>query len=419
LKLRMWVGRPIHAFLSAILLMPSLVWCDLAPIVAHKDPIEVDANLSLAALIQMTLEKYPDTYWLNALEEEAGAIKQRSESWLAGPPKLGLAYQGASSGTLHYADAVLQAPIWNFGQRDAEQVLAQQSRKSAGLQKDLIQLRIAGLVRDALWDMALSNIRYDQALSEYQISERLVQKIKKLFELGELPRADLLLVKSESLSKRSKLTQAEAEVMHARRRYQSITQSTKIPGKFTEQLAPLTEIEQSHPALLAINGLVARKQAEIEAIRQTGSGQTQLTLGVNSDRGDFRSNDTESVVVAIDIPFGGSAHLAPKIAKAHVQLNKLIARRELLRRELEQAHHEAEHSLQVNRVELATAEEIKQLAERHMKMTELSLSAGEIDLIDYLKIQSRTEHAVSNAKQRSVTLQRDIAFYNQSVGVLP
>ncbi len=415
----MWVDRSTQALIAVILLIPLQVYPDTAPMVTHTDPIEIDANLTLTRLVEMTLDKYPDSYWLKALEEEASAIQQRSESWLAGSPKLGLAYQGASSGTLHYADAVVQAPIWNFGQRDAEQILAEQAKKSAQLQKDLIKLRISGLVRNALWDMALSDILYQQSLSEYRISEQLVQKIKKLYELGELPRSDLLLVKSESLSKRSKLTHREAEVMHARARYRSITRLTKIPSKYTEQLAPLSRVEQTHPALLAIKGLIARKQAKIETIRRTGSGQTQLTLGVNSDRGDFRSNDTESVVVAIDIPFGGTAHLAPKIAAAHVELNQLIARQELLRRELEQAHHEAEHSLQVNRVELATANEIKQLAETHMKMTELSFSAGEIDLIDYLKIQSRTEHAESNAKQRSVTLQRDIALYNQSVGVLP
>lgn len=411
--------RSTRSLLATILLIPLSVLSDPPTIVAHTDPIEIDAGLTLSKLVEMTLDKYPDSYWLNALEEEAGAIKQRSESWLAGPPSLGLAYQGASSGTLHYTDAVVQAPMWNFGQRDAEQILAEQAKKSAGLQKDLIKLRISGLVRNALWDIALSDISYQQSLAEYRISERLVQKIKKLFELGELPRSDLLLVESESLSKRSKLTNREAEMMHARVRYRNLTRLTKIPGKFTEVLAPLSQIERTHPALLAIGGLIARKQAEIETIRRTGSGQTQLTLGVNSDRGDFRSNDTESVVVAINIPFGGSAHLAPRIAAAHVDLNQLIARQELLRRELEQTHHEAEHSLQVNRVELATANEIKQLAKRHMKMTELSFAAGEIDLIDYLKIQSRTDGAVANAKQKSVTLQRNIALYNQSVGVLP
>jgi hypothetical protein len=39
--------------------------------------------------------------------------------------------------------------------------------------------------------------------------------------------------------------------------------------------------------------------------------------------------------------------------------------------------------------------------------------------MDLLKVKSRTQQAILNAKERSVMLQRDIALYNQAVGVLP
>ena len=97
----------------------------------------------------------------------------------------------------------------------------------------------------------------------------------------------------------------------------------------------------------------------------------------------------------------------------------MIAEREQLYRNLEQAHHEAEHALEVNRAELDIAKELKQIAEEHLKMTQLSFSVGEINLMDLLKIQARTQQAILNAKERSVMLQRDIALYNQAVGVLP
>ena len=88
-------------------------------------------------------------------------------------------------------------------------------------------------------------------------------------------------------------------------------------------------------------------------------------------------------------------------------------------RDLERMHHEAEHNLEVNRTELNIANELKQVAEEHLKMTQLSFSVGEINLMDLLKIQARAQQAILNAKERSVILQRDIAFYNQAVGVLP
>ncbi len=388
-------------------------------ILAHLNPIEVDAELNFSDLVDATLEFYPDSTWLNTLEEEAKAIAQRSESWFAGSPTLVLAYQEASSGTLHIGDAVIGTPLWNFGQRDAEKALAQQTQKSAQSQKDLTKLTVTGLLRTALWNMSLMNIRHEQARLDYETSQRLVTEIKKRYKLGEMAKSDLLLVQGELLQKQLTLVQAGAEVMRARKLYISITQSNIVPAHFDESLFGLSKIEQNHPGLQAINSLIDRKRAEIDAIRLTGSGQNKLWVGVNSDHGDSRSNHTESFNITLEIPFGGDAHLAPKIAAAHVALNKLIAQRTQISRDLNRMHQEAEQNLQVNRAELEIANELKQVAEHNMKITEVKFSVGEIDLIDFLKIQSTTQRAILNAKLHSITRQRNIALYNQSVGAMP
>jgi len=409
--------RLIFLAMYALALPPG--FADSPVILANLNPIEVDTELSFPDLVDATLQLYPDSTWLNTLEEEAKAIAQRSESWFAGSPTLVLAYQEASSGTLHIGDAVIGAPLWNFGQRDAEKALAQQAQRSAQSQKDLTKLTVTGLLRTALWNMSLMNLRDEQALSDYKTSQLLVTEIEKRYKLGEMSKSDLLLAQGELLQKRLSLVQAEAEVMRARKLYISITQSNIIPGHFNESLFGLSKIEQNHPGLQAINSLIDRKRAEIDAIRLTGSGQNVLWMGVNSDHGDSRSNRTESFNIMLEIPFGGNAHLAPKIAAAHVALNKLIAQRTQISRDLNRMHQEAEQNLQVNQAELDIANELKQVVEHNMKITELKFSVGEIDLIDFLKIQSTTQRAILNAKLHSITRQRNIALYNQSVGAMP
>jgi outer membrane protein TolC len=396
-------------------------YADSLPIVEHHDSVQSDDSLSLAKVIVLTLEKYPDVNWLNSLEEEATALAKRGNSWTAGASQAGLRFQEATSGTLHYIDAYVQVPLWNFGQRSAEQTVAKQAENSALSLTAAVKLRVAGLVRGALWDMALANISYEQAKSELTITDQLVAKVQRRVELGDLPRADLLLAQSESLQKKSVMIQAEAELMHARKRYISITQMTKSPGDYQEKLVDILKIQQSHPALMAINSQIERKQAELNAVKLVGSGQTNVAVGINSDRftNDPRSNMTDSFNVGVTVPFGGTGYLSPHISAVNVELNKLIAERDQLNRTLEQAHHEAEHNLEVNRVELGIANELKQVAEQHLKMTQSSFSVGEIDLMDLLRIQSRTQQAVLNAKQRAVMLQRDVAFYNQAVGVTP
>jgi outer membrane protein TolC len=288
-------------------------------------------------------------------------------------------------------------------------------------QADAVKLRVAGLIRNALWNIALANLSYEQAKTELTVTDQLLAKVQRRVELGDLPRADLLLAQTESLQKRSMVTLAEAELMHARKRYSSITQMTKIPGDYQEKLADILKIQQGHPALAAINSQIERKQAQLDTVKLIGSGQTNVAVGVNSDQmtNDPRSNQTASFNIGVTVPFGGSAHLAPQVAAVNVELNKLIAEREQLSRDLEQAHHEAEHNMEVNRVEVGIANELKQVAEEHLKMTQLSFAVGEINLMDLLRIQARTQQAVLNAKARSIILQRDIALYNQAVGVMP
>ena len=354
------------------------------------------------------------------MEEEAAAIAERSKSWTAGASQVAVGYQSISTFRLNYATANVQVPLWNLGQRDAEHNLANQAETSAELQAVAIKLRVAGLVRGALWNMALAKIRYEQAQAELGIYEKLLATIKRRVELGDLPRADELLAQTELLQKRSVFTMAEAELMHARKRYTTITQTNKVPGIYEENLVALKEIGQNHPTLVAINSQIERKQAEINAIKLIGSGQSHVVAGILSDEGvDERSNKAEFFNVGVIIPFGGSAHMQPHIAAVNVELNKLIAEREQLYRDLEQAHHEAEHNLEVNRVELGTANEQKKVSEELLNMTQLAFSVGEINLMDLLKIESRTQQAILNAKERAVMLQRDKALYNQAVGVMP
>ncbi|MGZ5008412.1 MAG: TolC family protein [Methylobacter sp.] len=407
--------------LSIYALTVSLSFADPAYVVEHRDLIETDAALNLSKLIDVTLEKYPDVTWLNALEEEAKAIEKRGESWTAGAPQFGLRYQEATSGTLHYIDGDVQVPLWNPGQRDAEQQLAKLAGSSAASQAEAVKLRVAGLVRSALWNISLADIGFEQAKIELDITEQLVAKVQRRVELGDLPQADLLLAQSEALQKRSVLTQAEAELMHARKRYTTITQLAKIPANYQEKLVDIKTIQHNHPMLMAFNSQIERKQGELSSLRLIGSGQNSVAVGVNSDQftNDERSNHTASFNIGVTVPFGGSAHLAPHVAAINVELNRLVAEREQLSRDLEQAHHEAEHNLEVNRVEVGIANELKQVAEAHLKMTQASFAVGEINLMDLLRIQSRTQQAVLNAKQRAVMLQRDIALYNQAVGVTP
>jgi outer membrane protein TolC len=391
-----------------------------ASVVYHHDVLDIDKTLTIAKVVDATMDTHPDADLITAMEEEAAAIEARSNSWTAGASQIAVGYQSMYSFRLNYATANVMVPVWNFGQRDAQRELAKTVEAGAELQASAIKLRLAGLVRGALWDIALAKNRYEQANDNQETYKKLFVTIKRRVELGDLPRSDELLAQTEFFQKRSVFINAEAELMHARKRYTSITRITKIPSAHEEKLVDLKELEQNHPAITAIDNHIERKEAEIKTIKTIGSGQTNLIAGILSDEGiDQRSNHAEFFNVGVIVPFGGGAHTQPQIAALNIELTQLTSQREQLYRGLEQAHHEAIHNLEVNTVELNNATEHQKIAEELLSMKNLAFSVGEIDLLELLKIQSQAQQAILYAKERAVIMQRDIAAYNQAVGIMP
>ncbi len=392
-------------------------------IVEHFDPIASDPALSLSELVELTLEKYPDRLINEALIQEADALAQRSDAWVAGSTALALDYYDdriADNIGSRDASAKVEITAWSWGQRDAGQAVAERASLSAQKQSAAVKLEVTRLVREALWNMEIANIGLQQAQNALAIAEQLMKKVERRVDLGDLPRADLLLAKGEYLQNRALVTQAEAEVMHSRKAYASLTTLSRVPGNYQEKQSDIAVVSTNHPVLEAINAIIDRKQAEVEWIKTTDPiNQPKLNVGAKTQRDSRNGQNIESVGVGVVMLFGGDAYNAPEIAKVNLELNNVKAQREHLYRQLEKNLHEAEHALEVTRAELAIANELKQIAESHLKMTEISFSAGEINLLDLLKIQGRSLEAIRNAKLQEVKLQRNIAFYNQAVGVQP
>jgi outer membrane protein TolC len=121
----------------------------------------------------------------------------------------------------------------------------------------------------------------------------------------------------------------------------------------------------------------------------------------------------------VQVPIGGDDWNAPQVAQSNLLLNEKIAQRETLWRQLEKALHEAQHNLEVDRVALTIAERRKSIAETQLDMSRIAFEAGEIALIDYLKIRSSAYAAIQDHAQRLILVQKDTAVYNQVVGVTP
>jgi len=419
--MRLLISQYLKGGLICLLLVSSPGFSHQNSILDHRTQVEIDQNLTLFELISLTLSHYPDQQRVKALTQEVDALTQRGDSWLVKSAQFGSRYQSdqlANDIGLREANIQLTLPIWNWGQRTAAQQVAQQAAVSAKAQAAQIHLAVAGLVRQALWDMALRQVRYQQAQAVLATSKQLRHQVKLSVDLGNLPQTDFLLAETDFLQKKSQLVQAKAEWMYSLESYINLTQTQYIPADFTEQRSPLIQITEQHPQLVAINALIKRKRLELTWIKKTGSGQSRLKLVGKTERGQRGQDNIESLSVGISIPWGGQPRLAPKIAQANLALTDALIKKSQLLRALEKQRHQAQYKLQATQSELEISRQLQQIAQTQLKKAGISFSAGDINLMDLLKIQAQANYATRRLKENLLSVKQAIAMYNQAVGII-
>ena len=393
-------------------------------LVEHLDELTIDERLTLRQVVETTFERYPQSALITAFQEESRALEQRSSSWIAGYPMIYLQYiddalLGANRGITDVQTGY-QIPLWMWGQKEASEKVTEESKQAVERYITALKHEIAGLVRNALWTLRLVENRRELARRIYEVAEKLTNVVQRRVELGDLARADLLLAESDQLEKKTLLVQAEAEVMHARKAYQNLTRMTRAPRHLEETLTPLKQFDERHPSLAAASASVERAQAEVEFTRHSKQGN-QPTILVGTDSTEIDKNHTmgTGANLVLQVPIGGDDWHAPQVAQANLVLNEKVVQRETLRRQLEKALHEAWHTLSVDRAALEIAERRNSIAETQINMSRIAFEAGEIALIDYLKIQAGAQAAIRDAAERAILVQKDTAVYNQVLGVMP
>ena len=392
--------------------------------VEHLDELVIDDRLTLRQVVDTTFERYPQNALISAFQEESKALEQRSSSWIAGYPMIYLQYiddalLGRDDGITNVQSGY-QVPLWMWGQKEASQKITEESKQAAERYIIALKHEVAGLVRDALWTLRLMENRRELARQIYEVAEKLTAVVRRRVELGDLARADELLAESDQLEKKTALVQAEAEVMHARKAYQNLTRMNRAPRRLEEMLSKLNGLDERHPSLAASNASVERAQAEVEFTRLSKQGnQPTILVGTDSTQIDRQGSFGTGTNIVLQVPIGGDDWHAPQVAQANLTLNEKIVQRETLRRQLEKALHEAQHNLEVDRAALEIAERRKAIAETQINMSRIAFEAGEVALIDYLKIQAGAQSAIRDAAERAILVQKDTSVYNQVVGVMP
>lgn len=388
---------------------------------AHEDTLIINSNLSLREVLEKTTARSPQQAILAAQQYEVMAKKKMADSTLPLSPSVSLLHQNDTLGSGRNErdwQAQLELPIWLPQQKNARAKVADFSASSLDVNTEQLQLQVAGVLRDAVWTIALNRNDVELHQQKLTISEKLEADIQKKFQAGEVAKTDLMLVQQETLLAHKNLIRAEAELMHAHFRYSQLTGLNEIPETLEEGQSSLVDFNQS-PQWRSAEAKVALAQSERDLSAVERRENPHIIFNARSSQGAFDTQYNQSVGVQIRIPLDTEVRSAPILAASEQVYGEAISQRENLRRLLETDLHEAEHNLLVSKKELSIVAQQFDIASNSAELAQKAYQLGELDLLSLLKIRSQAFEAERGYTTRQLQVKWDTARYNQAVGVLP
>ncbi len=133
----------------------------------------------------------------------------------------------------------------------------------------------------------------------------------------------------EVLKTEKEKLRANAELMHARYRYQLLTGLQEMPAEFEEQQAPITNYAQS-PIWLEAVSKVNLAETELRLAEVESRENPQVMLNVRSIQGGFDFTNNNSMGIKIRIPFGSDVRTAPIKAAAASEVGNAMTNQETI-----------------------------------------------------------------------------------------
>ena len=412
--------KPLH--IACILVLIFYTTLSLSAEMQHEDELTIDNAFTLHDLVEKSLPHYPNSQLLAAKKLMLEARQTQANSLLPGSAALILRNQNdqllSRNGETEW-EAGVEFPIWLNGQRKARAAIANIANQNLTADTQYLRLQLAGMVRDALWDIQLMQGLADIAKAKHEAASQLQRDIEKRVSLGDMALKDLLVAQTETLQAESERINAEAEVQHAKFRYVNLTGLSIIPAEFTEIKSAKSDVEETHLALLEANGKIALSIEQRNLVRLENRDNPTVTLGTRSLRGATDTQYNNSFGITVRIPLQSATRNTPLQAAAEMQYAENQAHLSQLKLLLAAAMHEAEHNLEVGSAQLEVLTKQHNIAQQSLSVTRKAFQLGELDLSDLIRVQTQAFNTEKSLKNQQIQQLWNTARYNQAVGELP
>lgn len=421
--LNLRLGGMSRIFIAFLMLnCPPVLSAPATPLDVHEDHIITNAQISLKDVLEQTLIHRPEQYELDALNNRAQAQYLHANSTFPTAPAATLRHQndavGSNRGEREW-ETEFEMPVWLSGQRAARLTLAKDVESSIATSRQSLMLQLAGALREAVWDIRMSQESESVYESRLKIAQKLEQDVAVRYRAGELAKTDLMLAQNETLQAESAYVRAQAEVKYATDRYIALTGINEIPANLDETLSELNVLSDQHPLLQEANSRIEIAKDEREVVGVERREPPQFILSARSQRGPNDNFYNDGIGFKVRIPFASEARNAPLLASAESNVAGAMTELGKLKLTMETALHKAEHNLLVTKKELELTTKQNQITQENVRLARKAFKLGETDLVSLLRTESLAFEVERALASKKIQLQWDIARYNQAVGVLP
>jgi outer membrane protein TolC len=374
----------------------------------------------LTVWVDAALARDPAQELLPALTRESQALAQRSRSWLSEPPALALHWQddsALSDAGLREAEAGVEWPLWWPSVREASRSLAQASASQAALRSRYNRWQAAGVVRERLWALGLADADLAQARAAERSAAQLHEQVLARVRAGDLAHTDELMSEQERLAREAERAALEREYRAQRASFRFLVGlDPDLRGLTAEPPAPMAV--DAHPGLAVLAQEASRAEAEWQKSLATGAGAPVVQLGTRRERGSRDEEDVNSLGVGVSIPFASRARIDERAAAERAMAEARLRWRQGIRDQAV-AGQEAEAALQSAEEAWPLIQRRGALAQRQQDLAQAAFTAGEVDLMDLLRIREQTRLAVQEVDRQRIRIGWQRARLNQIMGDVP
>ena len=377
-----------------------------------------------------TLAQAVDAAWARSARsaEAAGQARRAvaegsaASALLASPPALEIGMldnrQRSQPGSRE-AEVGVTLPLWLPGQRSARIGAAETGRALAAEAAATARLRIAGLVREAAWEIEIRRAELASAEARQAGLEALVRDVARRVDAGDLAPADRMAAEAERLAATAGLTQARQDLHAALLRWTALTGLSEppllsVPGE-TAHAAPTEE----HPELRLAALTVDLARQRLHVVKASRRDAPELRARLRQEVSQGPEPNIHGVGLALRIPLGTAARNEPLLAAALSELELVQARQQELRRQLEADQLAARSAADAAQRQLADQAARARLLRERFDLVEKSFRAGETPLPELLRTLTAADEADAALRRQQAALGLAAARLQQTLGIAP